>query len=249
MDLHQAGAQNLAGFVRSTAGRTGTVAELPGGVAIAGPIAVAHGYVDTAVPTAADTPPADFIDAAIEVFAGLDRAFVLWAPQSNSRIAHETATRQCATYGEPTPAMVAHDRAIAERSLPIRVVDDEAWADIFGDVCERGYEQPGMAWLMRRHQSYGAADTYWHVGLDGDEPVTTACGYLSGDVGGIYSVATPVEFRGRGYAAAVTAAATNHLFDLGATCVVLQSSQLGFRVYEQLGFTVYDHYDRFLVTP
>ena len=57
---------------------------------------------------------------------------------------------------------------------------------------------------MENHESYDALDAYWYVGLVGDVTVTGACGYLSGDVCGVYSVATPVEFRGRGYAATVT---------------------------------------------
>ena len=60
---------------------------------------------------------------------------------------------------------------------------------------------------------------------------------------------TPPEFRARGFAAAVTGHATNHLFELGAARVVLQASKLGYGVYERLGFTTYDHYDRFTASP
>ncbi len=100
---------------------------------------------------------------------------------------------------------------------------------------------------MARQQSCRAPDSWWHVAFDGDVPVSAACGFRTGDTGGIYSVATPPEFRGRGFAAAVTSAATNHLFELGVAHVVLQASKLGFGVYERLGFTTYDHYDRFTV--
>lgn len=106
-----------------------------------------------------------------------------------------------------------------------------------------------MTPLLSFQQSYSAPDSYWHVAFDGDVPVSVACGYLSGTTGGMYSVATPAEFRGRGYAATVTGVATNHLFALGATGVVLQSSKLGFAVYERLGFAVYDHYERFPISP
>jgi hypothetical protein len=40
MEVTQAGALNLAGFVRSTAGHIGSVEEIRGGVVVAGPIAV-----------------------------------------------------------------------------------------------------------------------------------------------------------------------------------------------------------------
>ncbi len=45
----------------------------------------------------------------------------------------------------------------------------------------------------------------------------------------------------------VTSEATNQLFGLGASRVVLQASKLGFGVYERLGFSVYDHYQRFTI--
>ncbi len=62
-------------------------------------------------------------------------------------------------------------------------------------------------------------------------------------------MATPPEFRGQGFAAMVTAVATDHLFDLGAKQVVLQASALGYGVYKRLGFRVYDRYQRFTIDP
>jgi ribosomal protein S18 acetylase RimI-like enzyme len=246
VEIHEAGAINLAGFVCSTAGRTGTVADICGGVAVAGPVPLVHGYVTTAVPTNPAASAADFVDEAVGFFAGLDRGFVLWAPRYDPSYAEAATHQGLSPHGDPTPAMVARASLPMNPDLHLRLVDDDTSAAVFGDLCERGYGQPGMAWLMAHHQSYSATDTYWHIASEHDMPVSVACGYVNGDVGGIYSVATPAEFRGRGFAAAVTAAATNHLFDLGALSVVLQASRLGFGVYERLGFTVYDHFDRFI---
>jgi ribosomal protein S18 acetylase RimI-like enzyme len=239
VDVRDGGAVNLAGFVAATAGRFGVVSELRGGVAVAGPIALPHAYVNTAVPTNGKVVAADFVDDALAFFAGLGRGFVLWAPQDDDAFVSAVADRGLARYGTPTPAMVLSSPTRVEGSLRFERVTDRESAAVFGDVCERGYEQPGMAALMARHGSYDAPDTYWHLGFDGDAAVSAACGYLSGDVGGIYSVATPPEWRGRGFAAAVTAAAANHLFDHGVGSVVLQSNQLGFGVYQ--------YYERFLV--
>ncbi len=248
MHVNQAGALNLAGFVRLTAGRIGSVADIRGGVAIAGPVTVPHAYVDTAIPTDPRVTAAEFFDDAINFFAGLQRAFVLWAPLSDPSFATEAARRNLVTDSEPSPAMVVSTPTNTPRSgLRFRLVNHAESAAVFGDLCERGYAKPGMAWLMAHQQGYSAAGTYWHIGFDGDVPVTAACGYLSGETGGIYSVATPPEFRGRGFAAMITSEATNHLFALGATRVVLQASKLGFGMYERLGFSVYDRYDRFTI--
>ena len=247
MDVNQAGALNLAGFVRSTAGRIGSVADIRGGVVVAGPVAVPNAYVNTAIPTDQGASDAEFFDDAISFFSGLERAFVVWAPVSDSSFAAEASRRNLVVDSEPSPAMVISAPTKSPAGLLFRLVDDEQSAAIFGDLCERGYEKPGMAWLMAHQQGYSAPDTYWHIGFDGQVPVSAACGYLSGETGGIYSVATPAEFRGRGFAAMVTSEATNHLFGLGVSRVVLQASKLGFGVYERLGFSVYDHFERFTI--
>jgi hypothetical protein len=72
MNVIEAGALNLAGFVRSTAGRIGLVNEIRGGVVVAGPVAIPHAYVNTAVPTDPRVSAADFFDDAISFFTGLD---------------------------------------------------------------------------------------------------------------------------------------------------------------------------------
>jgi N-acetylglutamate synthase len=75
-----------------------------------------------------------------------------------------------------------------------------------------------------------------YLGTVDGEPVTTALGYSDGDYVGIFGVATPLRHRGRGYGAAVTARAVLDGFEAGASVAYLQSSPLGFRIYERLGF-------------
>jgi ribosomal protein S18 acetylase RimI-like enzyme len=248
VDLGASGAKNLAGFVRATAGRRGTSADISGGVAIAGPVAVVHGYVDAAIPTDVAAPAAAFFDDAISFFESVGRPFVVWVPSSATSHLTEAASRGLTSAHDPSPAMVASGPVGRSERVRIEVADHDDWFDVIGDLCERGYQQPGMAWLMSRQQSCHASNSCWYVAFDGDVPVSTACGFRTGDTGGIYSVATPPEFRGRGFAAAVTGAATNRLFELGVARVVLQASKLGFGVYERLGFTTYDHYERFAVS-
>lgn len=75
-----------------------------------------------------------------------------------------------------------------------------------------------------------------YVGLVDGVPVTTAIGVRGGDYVGIFDVATPAAYRGRGYGAAVTARATLDGFASGAAFAFLQSSEMGYGVYERLGF-------------
>jgi ribosomal protein S18 acetylase RimI-like enzyme len=249
VNIGNGGALNLAGFVRATAGRVGTSSDLRGGVGVAGPVAVVHGYVDAAIPTDLAVPAATFFDDATAFFQSQGRTFIVWVPSSATSHLKEATSRGLAVTGDGCPAMVASKPVGVVGGLRFQLATDDEAHEIFGDLCERGYQQPGMAWLMARQQGYRAPDSFWHIAFDGDVPVSAACGFQTGDTGGVYSVATPPEFRARGFAAAVTGHATNHLFELGAARVVLQASKLGYGVYERLGFTTYDHYDRFTASP
>jgi ribosomal protein S18 acetylase RimI-like enzyme len=66
--------------------------------------------------------------------------------------------------------------------------------------------------------------------------VATALAVVVDDVCGIFNVATPAEHRGRGHGGAVTAQALNAAAAMGARSAYLQSSPMGFSVYERLGF-------------
>jgi N-acetylglutamate synthase len=70
----------------------------------------------------------------------------------------------------------------------------------------------------------------------GDVVVSTSIGYTTGDLVGIFNVATPPDHRGRGYGAAVTASAARGGFADGAELAWLQSSEMGLSVYRGLGF-------------
>jgi hypothetical protein len=81
-----------------------------------------------------------------------------------------------------------------------------------------------------------------YVGRAGEVDVTTGVGFTVGDAVGIFTVATPPAHRGRGYGAAVTACAALEGFAAGAKFAFLQSSALGYRVYERLGFREVERY-------
>lgn len=78
-------------------------------------------------------------------------------------------------------------------------------------------------------------DTAWRffVGYDGDRPVATAGAYVTDAITMVEFVSARAETRGRGFGAAVTAAATFTAPDRPA---LLIASDLGQRIYERLGY-------------
>jgi GNAT superfamily N-acetyltransferase len=80
------------------------------------------------------------------------------------------------------------------------------------------------------------------------EPVSIAMTIVSHSVAGIYWVGSLEQARGKGLGRAVTAAATNAGFKLGAEVASLQASPMGKPIYEAMGYeTVFDY--RLFMSP
>jgi ribosomal protein S18 acetylase RimI-like enzyme len=75
-----------------------------------------------------------------------------------------------------------------------------------------------------------------------DRDVSTAVGYTIDGTVGIFNVATPAEYRGRGYGATITAHVAREGFAAGADLAWLQSSAMGESVYQRLGFREVETY-------
>ena len=239
------GATNLAEFLAATAGRKGVVARVRGGLAVAGPSAVANAYVDGAVPTDSTVSPAVFLNDVTAFYAEQARAFVVWAPASSPALIEEAVRQGGVLDPDRPPAMSIHEPIALATDLRVSPVTTAAEGAAFGDLAERGYALPGMGWLLGEHDSYQAPNVTWVLVADEHQPLGVACGFLSGESGGLYYVATPPEHRGRGVAAAATARLTNLLLDQGARTVVLQASVPGLPIYQRLGYRIYEEYQRF----
>jgi N-acetylglutamate synthase len=80
------------------------------------------------------------------------------------------------------------------------------------------------------------------------QPVSAALGLVTGDAVGVFDVATPPEYRRKGYGGWVTAHAVRAGLESGASFAYLQSSEMGLGVYQVLGFEQVCEY-RLLVVP
>jgi GNAT superfamily N-acetyltransferase len=75
-----------------------------------------------------------------------------------------------------------------------------------------------------------------YLGEVGGEAVTTALAVTVGEAVAVFNVATPPEYRRRGYGAAITGRILNDSLAAGASWAWLQSSPEGVGVYQRLGF-------------
>jgi predicted GNAT family acetyltransferase len=133
------------------------------------------------------------------------------------------------------PFMVLPDTAAvpAPAAPAMREVVSFEDVDVALALIEQGFGLPAelCRGLLPIRMLFLAGTTTWIASHDAD--VSTALSTVHGDMCGIFNVATPAEHRGHGYGGAVTAQA---IATSGARSAYLQSSPMGYSVYEGLGF-------------
>ena len=123
----------------------------------------------------------------------------------------------------------------AQTDLRIVEAHDEIDLRDFDEAMIHGYPIPELAFPNDRitdERVLGGPMRYF-VGYQDDLPVGCAAAYVGEREVGVYMVATLPEERGKGYGAALTAAAIEAAPHLPA---VLQASDMGQPVYRRLGF-------------
>lgn len=96
------------------------------------------------------------------------------------------------------------------------------------------------------HAGLLAENVVAFLALLDDEPVGIAMTMVSHGVAGIYWVGSLEQARGKGVGRAVTVAATNAGFDLGADVASLQASPMGKPIYLELGYETAFEYQMFM---
>jgi hypothetical protein len=125
--------------------------------------------------------------------------------------------------------------------LDVIRVHDEATLQEFIDVVRLGFNLTSVA-------GEASLRMYRELGLGGDEPMRhyvgrvdgrpVACStlFLGGGAAGLYSVATVLEARRRGFATELTLAPMREAREAGYDLAVMLPSPTGALVYERLGF-------------
>ena len=149
------------------------------------------------------------------------------------------------------PGMYAAHLAPATRNLPtleVRPVADEPTRGAFAEVMSTAFEIPHSVSMS----VYGA-ERAWkgtfqgYVGYANGRAVTTTAAVITGDVIGLYSVATLPQHRRLGFAEAIM----RHVVDQahqtrGISRTVLQSTSSGLSLYEAMGYRTVTSFSVFI---
>lgn len=135
--------------------------------------------------------------------------------------------------------------------LVIREIHDFEQFEIWSQIFTLGYGLPDtlLDVLISIYASMGLElpSRSYLATLDG-QPVGTSRLFLGGGVAGIYNVATIPQARGQGIGAALTLLPLHQARSMGYRAGILQSSEMGFRLYQRLGFEKLCNMDHFYWT-
>ena len=191
-------------------------------------------------------PAREALERARAFFAEEGRAFTLWVRGEPDADLDELGRSEKLTRLSeiPSPWMVLR-RPLPETPTPAGVelrrvqhpddlreaveVAKQAWAPV-------GLPPDETASLLARAECMLAPHLIWYVArLDG-RPAAAAMVLCSHGVAGVYWVSTIPDARRRGLAELVTRAVGNAGFAAGMRVAALQASQMGFPVYQRMGY-------------
>jgi ribosomal protein S18 acetylase RimI-like enzyme len=156
-------------------------------------------------------------------------------------------------YSNQTPGMAIDLHALPLHDpgrLAIRRVENGSTLADYVRTLVRGFGMPDSTRVA-------FADLLADLGLEEDRPLRHYLGYLDGkpvatsalflgsDSAGIYNVATVPAARNQGFATAMTMAPLYEARAIGFQTGVLQSSDMGYRMYQRMGFQTVCQVDYF----
>lgn len=195
--------------------------------------------------------PGDFIARARDFFAAREHGFSIWirGDQPEDRDLTTAATAAGFQLVYEMPEMILEAKAEVP-PLPLgaelRQLSEPEQAGDYWRIAATSYASLGFPPEIfsgySNHAGLLAENVAAFIAYLDDEPVSIAMTIVSHGVAGIYWVGSLEQARGKGLGRAVTAAATNAGFELGAEVASLQASPMGKPIYEGMGYeTVFDY--------
>jgi GNAT superfamily N-acetyltransferase len=199
----------------------------------------------------------EFVTRAKEFFAARERGFSIWVrggqAEDRDLIAAAEAADFQLVYEMPEMTLV---EKLKPPELPsgaeLRRLTKVEQASDFWHVAIASYSSIGFPPEVfagyTNHAGLLAENVVAFLALLDGEPVGIAMTMVSHGVAGIYWVGSLEQARGKGIGRAVTVAATNAGFDLGADVASLQASPMGKPIYLELGYETAFEY-QMMVAP
>jgi GNAT superfamily N-acetyltransferase len=210
-----------------------------------------HPAISNAAFRTGDADPEELLTRALEFFGARSRGFSLWVrggvPEDSDLI--EAAGLAGLEQVFAMPEMTLHRRAeeppvpegVELRRLGTAPEADDYWRVARSAYADNGFP-PEIFSYYEDHSGLTADNAVALLAYLDSKPVGIAMTIVSHGVAGIYWVGTLAGARGKGIGEAVTAAAINAGFDLGAEIASLQASPMGEPVYRRMGFeTIYEY--------
>lgn len=142
------------------------------------------------------------------------------------------------------PGMAIHLQALSASrpglaELDLRIVDTLELLTLWTEILIEGFEMPQSTFrsFYNINEIMGINLPVRHfIGFVDGQPAAISTLYEGAGVAGIYNVATLPAFRRQGLGAALTWHGLNDARQRGLKIGILQSSDMGFGVYQKLGF-------------
>ncbi len=194
-------------------------------------------------------PPTDgdeqIIEESIRFFKNRKTHTFSWwlEPQLRSSVWQTLLAKNGFGFSNDTPGMAMDLNKLKEpepiEGLEIRPITDEESLHVWAHVFTLGYGLP-PAWEKDIFETWLKLGfdhpLHNYLGYLNGQPVSTSSIFFGGGAAGIYNVATLPNVRGKGLGAALTVTPLFEAHRSGWRIGVLQSSEMGFNVYKQLGF-------------
>jgi ribosomal protein S18 acetylase RimI-like enzyme len=138
-----------------------------------------------------------------------------------------------------------------ERELPaleVRPVEDERTRATFAEVMSIAFEIPHSVSTAVYGSEHGwRGDFRGYIGYANGKAVTTAASMITGDVMGLYSVATLPQHRRLGFAESIMRVVIEQAHaHQGIRRTVLQSTSSGLSLYEKMGYRRVTNFDVYI---
>jgi ribosomal protein S18 acetylase RimI-like enzyme len=149
------------------------------------------------------------------------------------------------------PGMYADALRPPDRPLPslqVRPVADDHTREAFAEIMAIAFDIPHSVCSAVYGSEYGWKGALsGYVGLMDGRPVSTAAAMITGDVIGLYSVATLPQYRRQGFAEAIMRQVIQQAQDTaGITRTVLQSTRSGYALYQKMGYRTVTNFNVYI---